>query len=70
MRIGTFSEYKGYIGTIEYDPNSKSHYGRLCNTEDLITYYSKTIEELFVEYKKSIDDYIAMKNEIINKEKV
>lgn len=58
MRIGQFVEYKGYIGSIEYDPEDKIHYGHLLNVDDPVVYYGNTVEELYEYYCKAIDDYI------------
>ena len=62
MRIGQFVEYKGYVGSIEYDPHDKIHYGSLLNIEDCIGYHAKTFEELSQRYQEAIDRYIEVKD--------
>ena len=65
MLIGTFVVYKGYTGTIEI-VNGK-HCGHLLNINGLVNYSANSVEELFEEYKKSIDDYIAFLKEVKNR---
>lgn len=60
MRIGTFVEYKGYTGSIEYSPEDKIHYGSLLYIKDFINYEANTVEDLFDEFHKAVDDYLSM----------
>ena len=62
MIIGTFIEYKGYKGTIEYD--DKKHHGKLIGINGLVNYTANSLEELFEEYKKAIDDYNRFLDEL------
>ena len=64
MRIGQFVEYKGYVGTIEYSPEDRLHYGSLLNIKDSISYHAKTVEELSERYHEAVDRYIEFKNNI------
>ena len=64
MRIGQFVEYKGYVGTIEYDLHDKTHYRSLLYIKDAITYHAKTVEELSERYHEAVDRYIEFKNNI------
>ena len=64
MLIGKFAEYRGYTGTIEYDYKSGIHHGKLINIGDLITYEADSVEELYEEYKRVIDDYEDMRKEV------
>ena len=64
MRIGQFTEYRGYIGSIEYDPEDKIHYGQLLNIDDSVNYHGKTGEELYKHYCKAVDDYIEFKEKL------
>ena len=52
-------EYKGYLGTVEYDARSKIFHGDITNTRDVITFQGKTVNEIERAFKDSIDDYIA-----------
>lgn len=56
--------YKDYIGSIEADIQGKCLYGKLLYISDLITYEAKTIEELEVEFKKAVQDYLLTCNKL------
>lgn len=60
MRLGTFVEYKGFVGTIEYSSEDKIHYGSIENTKDFVNYEANSIEELYKEFHKAIDDYLSL----------
>lgn len=64
MRIGQFIEYKGYVGSIEYDPEDKIYYGELLNIDDFVNYQGDDVLELYKSYQNAIDDYIEFKKEI------
>ena len=64
MRIGTFSDYKGYLGTIKYNAESNMYHGTLINTHDLINYQAYTLDDLHYEFKCAVDDYLDFKEEI------
>lgn len=71
MLIGYFKEYKGYTGTIEYDPEDNISYGKLLNIKDLVNYQSlyesKNILDLYRQFQEAVDDYLELKNELNNK---
>jgi predicted HicB family RNase H-like nuclease len=52
-------EYKGYLGTVEYDAEEKLFHGDIVNTKDVITFQGTTVEEIENAFKDSIDDYLA-----------
>lgn len=64
MIIGKFIEYKGYVGTIEYDPEDKLHYGKLIDIEDFVNYHGDDVFDLETQYHEAVDDYIDFKKEI------
>jgi predicted HicB family RNase H-like nuclease len=51
-------EYKGYMGTVEYDDEAKLFHGDIINTKDVITFQGTTVDEIETAFKESIDDYI------------
>jgi predicted HicB family RNase H-like nuclease len=51
-------EYKGYIGTVEYDAEAKLFHGDVVNTRDVITFQGTTAEEIETAFHASIDDYL------------
>ena len=52
-------EYKGYLGTVEYDAEAKIFHGDIINTRDVITFQGTTVKEIERAFRDSIDDYIA-----------
>lgn len=63
MRIGQFIEYKGYVGTIEYDFEDKLYYGSLL-VDDFINYHADNLIDLEKQYHNAVDDYIEFKKEM------
>lgn len=51
--------YKGFIGSIEADSEDKVLHGKLLYITDLVTYEADTIPELEIEFKNSVDEYLA-----------
>ena len=52
-------EYKGYIGTFEFDSEIDSFHGTVINTNDVITFYGASVKELREEMQKSVEEYLA-----------
>ena len=52
-------EYKGYLGIVEYDAQSKIFHGDVINTRDVITFQGKTVNEIERAFKESVNDYTA-----------
>jgi predicted HicB family RNase H-like nuclease len=52
-------EYKGYLGTVEYDAEAKLFHGDVINTRDVITFQGTTVAEIDKAFKESIEDYLA-----------
>ncbi|GHU74868.1 hypothetical protein FACS189450_15430 [Spirochaetia bacterium] len=52
-------EYKGYLGTAEYDADAKLFHGDIVNTRDVITFQGTTVEEIEKAFQDSIEDYLA-----------
>jgi len=52
-------EYKGYLGTVEYDAQARIFHGDVINTRDVITFQGTTVKEIEKAFKDSIDDYIS-----------
>ncbi|GHV73495.1 antitoxin HicB [Spirochaetia bacterium] len=63
-------EYRGYLGTVEYDADAKLFHGDIVNTRDVITFQGTTVEEIERAFKDSIEDYLAWcKEEEVEPEK-
>ena len=52
-------EYKGYLGSVEYDAQAKIFHGDIINIKDVITFQGTTVKEIEKAFKDSINDYIA-----------
>lgn len=64
MRIGKFVEYKGYVGTIEYDPEDKIYYGKLDDIDDFVNYHAIDVVYLEKQFHDAVDNYIEFKRTI------
>lgn len=63
-------EYKGFIGMVEYDSEAKIFHGDIINTRDVITFQGKSVEEIEMAFRDSIEDYIIWcKEELVEPEK-
>ncbi len=51
-------EYKGYIGNVTYDYDARIFHGEIINTKAVITFQGKTVDEIELAFKDSIDDYL------------
>lgn len=65
-RIGTFKEYKGYVGSILYSPEDRIHYGKVLFTNEnhLVNYEAENIVKLEEEFHKAVDDYLEFCKDI------
>ncbi len=52
-------EYKGYVGIVEYDDKAKIFHGDVINTRDIITFQGRTVDEIEMAFRESIDDYLS-----------
>ena len=50
--------YKGYIGTVEYDDEAHIFTGEVVNTKTVITFQGTTVDEIENEFRASVDDYL------------
>ena len=51
--------YKGYVGTAQYDDTAKLFHGEVLDLNDVITFQGTTAQELEQAFKDSIDDYLV-----------
>lgn len=56
--------YKGYIGYVEHDEEADILFGRVLNTNDVITFEGKSIEEIKQAFQDSVDDYLEFCKEL------
>ena len=50
--------YKGYIGTVEYDDENRVFTGSVINTRTVITFCGTSVDEIETEFRTSVDDYL------------
>ena len=53
-------EYKGYLGSVEHDPEIDAFVGRIINAAAVITFYGTSVEQLHQEMKLSVDTYLEV----------
>jgi hypothetical protein len=51
-------KYKDYIGHVVYDEEAKIFHGEIIGINDVVTFQSKTIEDLEDAFRGSVDDYL------------
>ena len=51
-------EYKGYIGTVQFDEEAETFHGEVINLKDVITFQSNSVEGLKREFHESVEDYL------------
>lgn len=63
-------EYKGYMGSVEFDAEARLFHGEVINTRDVITFQGSSVKEIEKAFKDSIEDYIKWcKSEGVEPEK-
>ncbi len=50
--------YKGYIGSVEYDDENRVFTGTVINTRAVITFHGTSVDELEQEFQASVEDYL------------
>jgi hypothetical protein len=60
----TLPPYRGYTGTAEWSKEDQVFFGRLLDTEDLISYDAATHFELENEFRAVVDEYIFLRDEL------
>ncbi len=60
----TYLRYKNYLGTIEAELETNTLFGKLAFIRDTVTYEGTTLQELELEFKNSVDAYLASCDEL------
>ena len=55
--------YKGYSGQINFDDEARIFHGEVIDTRDIITFQGKSVDEIEMAFRESIDDYLEFCNE-------
>ena len=67
MRIGQFSIYKNFKGSIEYDPEDNIYHGKILDIRALVNYQGDSIIELEKNYHNAVDDYIILLKGVVGR---
>lgn len=51
-------EYKGFIAEFEFDEDIGMYHGVVSNLRDVVNFYGATLEQLEIELKNSVEDYL------------
>ena len=51
-------EHKGYLGSVEYSPESEILFGRILGISDRVTYDGASAKELRESFEEAVDDYL------------
>lgn len=51
-------EYKGYVARVEFDESANVFHGQVLNIRDVITFEGRSVDELWDEFKNSVEDYL------------
>ena len=60
-------EYRGFTTTMKYSEEDGVFYGKLENTEDIVSFHSETEEDFEDAFKSAVDDYFEFCKDICKK---
>lgn len=52
-------EYKGYVGSYEFDETRNLFVGKVSNIDDVVTFQGKSVKEIQEAFKDAVTEYIA-----------
>ena len=58
--MASMLDYKGYIGSIDYNDEDETFHGRLEFIRDLVTYEGTDAKSLKQAFHEAVDDYLAL----------
>lgn len=56
--------YKGYSATVQFDDEADIFHGHVINTRDVITFQGKSVEEIKIAFRDSVDEYLKFCEEL------
>lgn len=56
-------EYKGYLGSVNYDNEDRIFYGKVEYIRSLISYEGDSVESLRDSFCEAVDDYLSLAKE-------
>ena len=57
--------YRGFIGQIDYDDETKQLVGEVVNSMDLLEFRGQTAAEIKANFQNCIDEYLTFQNEYV-----
>jgi len=57
-------EYKGYLGSVEFNAEDNCLFGKIIGINDLVNYEAASVEELNNVFEESVEDYLLTCKEI------
>lgn len=68
--MGMVFQYRGYVGSVEYDDRDKVYHGRVQGISDVISYEGATVDDLEEDFMDAMDSYLIGLDEIRQKSKI
>lgn len=62
--MGSYLEYKDYIGSVEFSAEENILYGKILGINDLVNFEATSVDELREAFKEAINDYLATCKEL------
>ncbi len=50
--------FKGYVGTVSFDEKAEIFHGDVTNLRDVVTFQSRSVDELKTAFQESVDDFL------------
>ncbi|TMU54995.1 type II toxin-antitoxin system HicB family antitoxin [Flagellimonas algicola] len=62
--MGSFLEYKDYIGSVEFSAEDNVLYGKVLGINDLVNFEATSVDELREAFKDAVNDYLTTCEEL------
>ena len=56
--------YQGYFATVKFDEDADIFHGEVVNTRDVITFQGRSVDEIRIAFKDSVDEYLKFCEEL------
>ena len=53
-------EYRGFLGSLHFDSDDETFFGKIEGIEDLVTFEGKSVSELKIAFKAAVEDYLDL----------
>ena len=51
--------YRGYIASLEFDPDDNILVGRVLDIDDIVTFHGESVAAFNAAFQEAVDDYVA-----------